>query len=328
MIANMQIIFDFKNSKEYISSYEFEKVNDEKIKIKNALPRQQDIGTFLLDFMNTDFDDPIDLTLFVNNYLFVYLLTLYDNTIIKDINNYSIELKKNKLQDFNDWIYENYSVNFEILQINLERVFNNTYYSDILKITDILDDEYDRIEELANNEKDYSAINELLVGNNTTVINYDLNTFFMNNIPDSISTPYTFSSSSVDNFLSCIVKELIINIKNIKFECCRNCSYWFINKTNKEQKYCDFIYENNMICNEIARKERASKNEKDDIYLQKCRKRYKNLHKQVSIGASQKVENLFRLFKEQYPIYQERYKDGLITGDELLEWLECMKVRK
>ena len=182
MIANMQIIFDFKNSKEYISSYEFEKVNYEKIKIKNALPRQQDIGTFLLDFINTDFDAPIDLTLFVNNYLFVYLLTLYDNTIIKDINNYSIELKKNKLQDFNDWIYENYSVNFEILQINLERVFNNTYYSDILKITDILDDEYDRIEELANNEKDYYAINELLVGNNTTVINYDLNTFFMNNI--------------------------------------------------------------------------------------------------------------------------------------------------
>ena len=182
MIANMQIIFDFKNSKEYISSYEFEKVNYEKIKIKNALPRQQNLGTFLLDFINTDFDAPIDLTLFVNNYLFVYLLTLYDNTIIKDINNYSIELKKNKLQDFNDWIYENYSVNFEILQINLERVFNNTYYSDILKITDILDDKYDRIEELANNEKDYSAINELLVGNNTTVINYDLNTFFMNNI--------------------------------------------------------------------------------------------------------------------------------------------------
>lgn len=138
------------------------------------------------------------------------------------------------MQDFNDWIYENYSVNFEILQINLERVFNNTYYSDILKITDILDDEYDRLEELANNEKDYSAINELLIGNNTTVIDYDLNTFFMNNIPESISTPYTFSSSSFNNFLYCIVKELISNIKNIKFECCKNCSYWFINKTNKE----------------------------------------------------------------------------------------------
>ena len=140
-----------------------------------------------------------------------------------------------------------------MLQINLERAFNNTY-CDILKITDIIDDEYDRIEELANNEKGCFAINKLLVENNTTVINYDLNTFFMNNIPENISTPYVFSSSSVDNFLYCIVKELISNIKNIKFECCRNCSYWFINKTNKEQKYCDFIYENNMTYNEIAKK--------------------------------------------------------------------------
>ena len=328
MIGNMQIIFDFKNSKEYISSYEFEKLNDEKIKIKNVLPKQQNLGTFLLDFINTDFNDPIDLSIFVNNYLFVHLLTLYDNAIIKDINNYSIELKKNKLQNFNDWIYENYSVNFEILQINLERVFNNTYYSDILKITDILDDEYDKIEELSNNEKDYSAINELLVENNTTAINYDLNTFFMNNIPENISTNYTFSSASVDNFLYCIVKELISNIKNIKFECCKNCGYWFINKTNKKQKYCNLIYENNMTCNEIAKKERANKNEKDDIYLQKCRKRYKNLHKQISIGASEKIENLFRFFKEQYPIYQERYKEGLITGEELMEWLECMKIKK
>ena len=168
----------------------------------------------------------------------------------------------------------------------------------------------------------------MLVENNTTAINYDLNTFFMNNIPENISTNYTFSSASVDNFLYCIVKKLIRKIKNIKFECCKNCGYWFINKTNKKQKYCDLIYENNMTCNEIAKKERASKNEKDDIYLQKCRKRYKNLHKQVSIGASEKVENLFRFFKEQYPIYQERYKEGLITGEELMEWLECMKVRK
>ena len=44
MNGNMQIIFDFKNSKEYISSYEFEKVN---IKIKNVLPKQQNLGTFL-----------------------------------------------------------------------------------------------------------------------------------------------------------------------------------------------------------------------------------------------------------------------------------------
>lgn len=328
MIGNMQIIFDYKNSVEYISNYEFEKIDNTKIKVKNASPKKEALGTFLLDFINTDFSDPIDLYIFVNNYLFVYLLTLYDNNIVENINNYSVIFEKDKLQNFYDWIYDNYSVDFEMLQINLERVFNNTYYSDILKITDILDDYYDEIEKLADEEENYSAINELLVENNSTTINYDLNTYFINNIPENISTNYTFSSNFVDNFLYCIVKELISNIKNIKFECCKNCGYWFINTTNKEQKYCDLIYEDNMTCNEIAKRERARKNEKDDEYLQKCRKRYKNLHKQVTIGASEKVERLFDFFKEQYPIYQEKYKEGLITGEELLDWLECMKINK
>ena len=205
MIENMQIIFDFKNSKEYLSSYTLEGIDDKKIILKNAPPKNQDLGTFLLDFMDTDFDDSIDLTLFVYKYLFVHLLTIYDNALITDKTNYHIEIEKDKAQDFLDWIYSTYSVDFSMIQINLERVFRNKYYDDILKITDILSDEYDKLEELANNEKDYCAINELLADNNTTAINYDLNTFFMNNLPENISTNYTFSSSSVDNFLYCIV---------------------------------------------------------------------------------------------------------------------------
>ena len=81
-------------------------------------------------------------------------------------------------------------------------------------------------------------------------------------------------------------------------------------------------------CFEIAKEERDKKNGNDDIYLQKCRKRYKNLHKQVFIGASEKVEGLFERFREEYPIYQERYKDRLITGEELMDRLERMKIRK
>ena len=69
--------------------------------------------------------------------------------------------------------------------------------------TDILDEDYDKIEKLAYEEKNYSAINELLLENNSTTINYDLDTFFINNIPENLSTSYTFSSNSVDNFLYC-----------------------------------------------------------------------------------------------------------------------------
>lgn len=46
MIENMQIIFDFKNSKEYLSNYTLEDINDKKIIVKNAPPKQQYLGTF------------------------------------------------------------------------------------------------------------------------------------------------------------------------------------------------------------------------------------------------------------------------------------------
>ena len=51
MIANIETFFDFKNSKEYISSYSLEKVDDNKIRIKTAYPRKQKLENFLLDFM-------------------------------------------------------------------------------------------------------------------------------------------------------------------------------------------------------------------------------------------------------------------------------------
>lgn len=328
MIANIETFFDFKNSKKYISSYSLEKVDDNKIRIKTAYPRKQELGNFLLDFMNTEFNDHIDFTIFVKDYLFVHLLSLYDNTIVGDMNNYSVVLNREYLQNFIDWIYDELSLDFSMLKIRLGQVFTNSYYKNILNVTDILDKDYDMIEELAEKENNYSAINTLLEENNTLFINYNLNKFFMNNIPENLSANYTFSSDSVENFLYCIVKELISNIKNIKFECCRNCNYWFIHTKNKEQQYCDNLYTYTKTCFEIAKEERDKKNEKDDIYLQKCRKRYKNLHKQVSIGASEKVERLFEYFREEYLIYQERYKEELITGEELMEWLECMKIRK
>ena len=116
IIANLEIIFDFKNSKEYISSYALEEVDNKKIRIKTAGPKEQELGNFLLDFMNTDFDDHIDFTIFVKDYLFIHLLSLYDNKILGDINNYSIVLNKEYLQDFIDWIYDELSLDFSMLK--------------------------------------------------------------------------------------------------------------------------------------------------------------------------------------------------------------------
>lgn len=259
MIANLEIIFDFKNSKEYISNYTLEEIDNKKIRIKKACPKEQELGTFLLNFMNTDFEDHIDFTIFVKDYLFIHLLSLYDNNILSNVNNYSIVLNREYLQGFIDWIYDELSLDFSMLKIRLEQVFTNSYYKNILNVTDILDKDYDMIEELAEKENNYSAISTLLDEKNILSINYNLNTFFMNNIPENLSMNYTFSSDSVENSLYCIVKELISNIKNIKFECCKNCNYWFIHTKNKEQQYCDDLYTDTKTCFEIAKEERNKK---------------------------------------------------------------------
>mgnify|MGYP000658249821 CR=1 FL=1 len=55
-----------------------------------------------------------------------------------------------------------------------------------------------------------------------------------------------------------------------------------------------------MTCNKIVTEKHSKNNEKDDIYLQKCRKKYKNLRKQVSISSSEKVKRIFEYFKKEY----------------------------
>lgn len=328
MIGNLQIIYDFKNSKEYIGSYISEPVGDNKVRIKKTYPAEQSLGTFLLDFMNTSFYDYEDFTLFATKYLMVHLLSSYDENILSDINNYSIVMENKELQEIFMNIYSTSASDLTDVQNTLELIFDNTYYNEILKYTDILSANYDIIEKLANEEKNYSALNKFLAENNYTSLDYNLNAFFDNKTPDTLSTNFIFSSSTVDSFLYCIVNELVCNIKNIKFEKCKKCGYWFMHTKSKEQNYCNDIFEENKTCLEIAKEERARKNEKDDIYLQRCRKRYKNLHKQVTVGASEKVQRLFNRYKEQMPKYIEQYKSGLIDGEELMEWLECMKTKK
>lgn len=328
MIGNLQIIYDFKNSKEYIGSYISEPVGDNKVKIKKTPPAEQPLGTFLLDFMNTSFYDYEDFILFATKYLMVHLLSSYDENILGDINNYSIVMENKELQEMFIDIYSTSASDLTDVQNTLELIFENTYYNEILKYTDILSDNYDIIEKLANEEKDYFGLNKFLVENNSTSLDYNLNTFFDNKIPNNLSTNYIFSSSTADCFLYCMVNEFVCNIKNIKFEKCKKCGYWFMHTKSKEQNYCNDIFEDNKTCFEIAKEERARKNEKDDIYLQRCRKRYKNMHKQVTIGASERIQRLFNRYKEQMPKYIEQYKSDLISGEELMEWLECIKIRR
>ena len=116
MNYELEIAFDFKNSKEYFVRYEPIELTDlEKIpeKLKNkklyvfekVKPKAKNIGTFLLEFLNLDFSNALHLNYFLVYYflhqknIFFYFFLL----ILLSILPFSISLYN--IFRFLNWIY-------------------------------------------------------------------------------------------------------------------------------------------------------------------------------------------------------------------------------
>ena len=90
MNYELEIAFDFKNSKEYFVRYEpIELTDSEKIpeKLKNkklyvfekVKPKAKNIGTFLLEFLNLDFSNALHLNYFLVHYFLVNFIASKKN---------------------------------------------------------------------------------------------------------------------------------------------------------------------------------------------------------------------------------------------------------
>ena len=90
MNYNLELAFDFKNSKEYFVRYEPieitelvkfpEKLRDKKFYVfEKVKPKAKKIGTFLLEFLNLDFTDVWHLNYFLINYFLVNFIARNKN---------------------------------------------------------------------------------------------------------------------------------------------------------------------------------------------------------------------------------------------------------
>lgn len=84
-----------------------------------------------------------------------------------------------------------------------------------------------------------------------------------------------------------MVNEFVCNIKNIKFEKCKKCGYWFMHTKSKEQNYCNDIFEDN----KLQRKNVLEKMKKM-IYT------YKNVEKDIKICISKLLLVLLKECKD------------------------------
>lgn len=347
MIGNLKIAFDLKNSKEYVSSFtdeEFTEIDklpknlkDKKFYIlKPDKPYYQKAGTFLLDFMNTDFDDMEDTFLLFNKYLFIPLLFFYNPNILNDClygktiksnggsleNNYLI-LSEAELIYYFERLYDEYVWDLSVTQLKFENIFENKYYKSFLDVTNILDDNYDLFEELSKKERNFSAIKDIASEYDTIGMSYDVKSFC-----DSKKIYNYFYSKNPIDIAYISARELLNNIKSFRLVRCGICDHYFIPKTSHKTLYCDNIFENGKTCKEYAKSTLATKIYESDPLCKKYRRRYVNLQKQAENSRNPKSSFLYEKYKLKGAKMYDKYKLGKITAEEFENWIDGMKIRK
>lgn len=347
MIGDLKIAFDFTNSKEYVSKFTVDEFTDiDKIPenlrnkkfyiFKTDKPHCQEIGTFLLDFMNTDLDDFEDFSLLLDKYLFIPLLFFYNPNILNDclygknviskkeyIEENNLILSEEEVKYYWELFYEEYNWDLSSTQIKFENIFDNKYYKRFLEVTNVLDDNYDLYEELSKKEENFSAIKDIASEFTTIGMNYDIKSFCDN------SNVYNYYSAKNPIDIAYVsVRELLNNKKSFRLVRCKNCNYYFIPKTSHKTLYCDDIYENNKTCKEYANSISSTKTYESDKLCKKYRNRYKNLHKQASLSNNPKVLLLYEKYKLEGAKMFEKYQHGKITDEEFESWIDIMKIRK
>ena len=123
------------------------------------------------------------------------------------------------------------------------------------------------------------------------------------------------------------MKEFMNNKKSFRVIKCKNCDYYFIPKTAHKTLYCDEIFENGKTCKEYVENLAFGRNFANDPVCKRYRNRYKNLQKQASLSNNPKSKELFESYKTDGKIKIKSYQNGKISGQEMMEWINSMKIR-
>lgn len=346
MNYDLEIAFDFKNSKEYISIYDCEEftkteglpenIRDKKFFIfKQLEPNCQEIGTYLLDFMNTNFTDIEDFKLLLLKYLFVPLLFFYNPNILNDclyiksledngiyINANYLILSEEEIKLYFELFYKLYWFKFSTTQQEFKVIFENKYYKNILEVTNVSENCYDLFEELSKKENNFSAIKDIAPEYDTIGISYNTGNYYDNNI-----SAYFYSKNPMDiAYVS--VRELLNNRKSFRLVRCGICDYFFIPKTSHKTLYCDDIFEDGKTCKEYAKLVSSTRTYESDPLCKKYRRRYKNLQKQADTSNNPRSSLLYEEYKLKGPDMYTKYQLGKITAEKFENWIDGMKIRK
>ena len=329
MYSFFSIIFDDKSKKEIISYYSLDK-NNKGNSYKSILletPQKEYLGSFLFNFIELNFENKLDFNKFVSTYCFesLYYMTYPNQYPIKNIN---MKISEEEYIAFLELFYTSYSNEFclyrDILYdfINLKERLNyfclyEKYYN------------HKSFENSLYNYKnlkpsDYEKYLNIDLKSYLTNINLDFNFTLFPNL-STHNYEYAFNTDNLYSFLFIIAWKLS-RLDYIILKC-KNCGKYFIPNSKHETKYCNFIFDNNKTCKDIAPQMEYKKKLNNEPVLKKCRTFYQSLQKNsANYGGNYTIR--YENFKKELPIMKHELKEGNISKKQFDEWLKSKKIRK
>ncbi len=294
-----------------------------KYEIKNSYSIiAQPLGTFFIDFINTDFDKINEF----KDFFFKYSFSILDDSIKKIFKTTSFD--KNSLEKFLDEIYSKKSPVLKRIQKQLDEIMDYCIINPRRK------------------NKGFTALDRFLVllsvhGNLTILRENKMETvtfYKLSDIPIANKTENEFYSIlennqnkikknvvSIPHSIESLLYFIICNIVENKlyFKICKNCNRYFIS-SNSKIEYCNRIAPfSNKTCKEIGRSSIFQKNLNADPLLEQYYKIYSQKAMMARRNADiSKYVNDFEKYKKIGKIKVAAYKSKKLTKEDFKNWLE------
>lgn len=325
------IAFDFENKNEFLCYYTIENRKNDIYSFPRATTKQE-LGSFLIEFLNTDFRKRKNFDNFVKKYSFI---DLYAKLVSKELSErdiFSFKFTNEELQNLLDKMYKKYSEDFIVFGEIFKDIANaKSRYkllSNLSKNENHKESETFDIKAYNLSTKDYwQQLEEYSDFFDDICVDFRMIDFIglyeQNNITNEI--PYSFKSK---DFLNIIY----LSFKHI--ECykhpilqCENCKKLFIPDSAHDIKYCNNLFKNNKTCKQLAPELKYQKTLKSDPVLQKYRSRYQAIQR-LARENPEKHQALYEYYKVEGKKMKNEYLSKVITAKEFEDWIDNTKIRK
>ena len=324
------VIFNMEINEEIILYEKLYKKGNNYISCPIFHPSPRPLGSFLLDFLNTNMHKRENVEKFITEYCFLNYYSIFNkNYKDKYINNTFTISEDEYLKSLNK-IYKKFGEDFMFIYDAFRNIAMKKYtYRHIYEDEKFTDS---KISKLYKNKLDslkpIDYLDDLDEFNGTgpsgnIIIDFNYEGFEEFKIPTSV--PYSYKISTYSDLLYLTIRQLASSKYLI---CkCENCGKFFIPYTNHDTKYCDNIFKGNKTCKDLAPELMYKQKLKQDPLLKKYRSRYQSLHKSASLNPELNTQR-YEDFKKIGAIKKNEYLNNKISAEEFEEWIDSTKIRK